>query len=240
MLPERLQLPLPFPHCPGYDPRDFVAAESNREALAWLETGWPDRRLALWGPAGSGKSHLLHVWAKREAVRVLAGRALDEQTVADLEGVPQNSALALDDADAVPAEAVLLHLLNTARDRGLRVLLSARTPPSRWPVRLPDLSSRLRAITAVEIKAPGDDLLAALLMRLFADLQLNVAPHVQSWLLTRLARSAAVLRQAVTLLDQASLASGRAITREFAALVIDNGAVDEADEVPISRPDPLP
>jgi chromosomal replication initiation ATPase DnaA len=220
MPPERLQLLLPFPHVPGYDARDFLPADSNQDALAWLETDWPDRRLALWGPAGCGKSHLLHIWAERTGARMLTGPALNSQTLSDLADVPENSALALDDADTVQPEPPLLHLLNTARDRGLRVLLTGRTPPSRWPIRLPDLSSRLRAITAVEVRAPSDDLLTALLMHLLSDRQLTVAQPVQDWLLTHLPRSPSVLRQAVARLDRVSLAMGKPITRSLAARIL--------------------
>jgi chromosomal replication initiation ATPase DnaA len=225
---DRLQLLLPFPHAPGYDSRDFLPAASNQEALAWLDTDWPERRLALWGPAGCGKSHLLHIWAERVGARMLTGQAL-----ADLDGVPDSGALALDDADTVGSEPLLLHLLNTARDRGLLVLLAGRMPPSRWPIRLPDLSSRLRAVTAVEIRPPDDDLLAALLMHLLADRQLTVAQPVQAWLLTRLPRSPAALRHAVECLDQASLAVGKAITRSLAAEVL-----ADDDEVSMSGVDP--
>jgi chromosomal replication initiation ATPase DnaA len=232
---DRLQLLLPFPHAPGYDQRDFLPAASNQEALAWLATDWPDRRLALWGPEGCGKSHLLHIWAEQAGARVLSGQALQ-----DLDFVPETGALALDDADTVASEPLLLHLLNTARDRLLRVLLSGRAPPSRWAIRLPDLSSRLRAITAVEIRPPGDDLLAALLVRLLAERQLSVAQPVQDWLLTHLPRSPGALRQVVDRLDRASLASGKPITRSFAARVIaEHGlAVADADEVSMSGFDP--
>lgn len=240
MLAERLQLLLPFPHAPGYDSRDFLPADSNQNALAWLETDWPEHRLALWGAAGCGKSHLLHVWAEQTGAPVQMGQSLK-----DLDHLPERGGLALDDADTIAPEPLLLHLLNTARDRGLRVLLSGHTPPSRWPVRLADLSSRLRAMTAVEIRPPTDDLLAALLMRLLADRQLNVASSVQDWLLTRLPRSPAALRQAVARLDRFSLASGKAITRSLAAKVLaDKLSADgefggvEADEVSMSEIDP--
>ncbi|MDR3534589.1 MAG: chromosomal replication initiator DnaA [Rhodopila sp.] len=228
MLSDRLQLPLPFRHQPGYDALDFLPAESNQEALAWLDSDWPDRRLALWGPAGCGKSHLLHIWANRVGATLLAG-----QTLRDLESLPETGALALDDADTVADETLLLHLLNTARDRGLRVLLSGRSPPSRWPVRLPDLSSRLRAITAVEIGPPNDELLEALLMRLLADRQLTVAQPVQDWLRLRLPRSPAAFREAVARLDRVSLALGSGITRSLAAMVLaeDGLAVADADEI---------
>jgi chromosomal replication initiation ATPase DnaA len=233
---DRLQLLLPFPHAPGYDLRDFLPATSNQGALAWLDTGWPDRRLALWGPPGCGKSHLLHIWAGRTGAHLLAGQTLSDQALRNLNSVAENGSLALDDADIIVSEPLMLHLLNIARDRGLQILLAGRTPPSRWPIRLPDLSSRLRALTAVEIQPPSDDLLAALLMHLLADRQLTVAQPVQDWLLTHLPRSPAVLRQAVARLDRTSLAVGKPITRSFAASVLtdDGFVVADDDEVSMS------
>ena len=66
---------------------------------------------------------------------------------------PPTTALAIDDADAVPEATVLLHTLNAAAEARLPVLLAARTAPARWPVSLPDLASRLRATTAVALAA---------------------------------------------------------------------------------------
>jgi chromosomal replication initiation ATPase DnaA len=209
------QLPLPFQHQPRFGANDFIRARSNLAALAWLETDWPERRLALFGAKGCGKSHLLHIWARQTGAILLSGPALT-----DLDGVPHDGALALDDADTVCDEVLLLHLLNTASDRRLRVLLSGRTAPARWPIRLPDLSSRLRAFTVVEVGQPDDDLLEALLIKLLADRQLLISPTVQKWLLLRLPRSPAVLREAVALLDRESLVSGIAITRQLAARVL--------------------
>jgi len=236
---ERLQLPLPFPHRPGYAELDFLSDDSNQDALAWLSrpADWPDRRLALWGQGGCGKSHLLHIWAERNPAVLLTG-----QTVRNLEDVPQTGALALDDADTLADEQTLLHLLNTARDRGLFVLLSGRTAPARWPVRLPDLSSRLKAITAVEIQPPGDPLLRALLLRMAADRQLRMGEQVQEWLLRRLPRSPGALREAVARLDRESMACQQPITRSLAARVLDIAemAVAEADEFFISSEPPSP
>ncbi|HEY0184165.1 MAG TPA: DnaA/Hda family protein [Rhodopila sp.] len=231
-----MQLLLPFPFVPDYDSRDFLPAASNREALAWIDIEWPERRLALWGPPGCGKSHLLHIWAERNKADLLTGPMLTDQALHDLNGKAEGGALALDDADRVASEPLLLHLLNTARDRGLRLLLTSREPPSRWPALLPDLSSRLRAITAVEVQPASDDLLAALLMRLLSDRQLSVAQSVQQWLLTHLPRSPAALRQAVQRLDQLSMVSGKAITRSLAARVLaeDETAISSADEVCMS------
>ena len=81
---------------------------------------WPGHRLALWGEAGRGKTHLLHIWAERTGAALRSGAAL-----AGLPELP-TVGIALDDADAVADESALLHLLNAAGEAGLPVLLAAR------------------------------------------------------------------------------------------------------------------
>jgi len=210
------QLPLPFQHQPGYAAADFLAAPSNEAARTWLDRteDWPEQRLALWGGAGCGKTHLLRLWAGRRGARLLS--------VSDVTGLLEPlppAGIAVDDADSA-ADEPLLHLLNAAREARLPVLLAARAAPARWPVRLPDLASRLRAVTAVQILPPEDSLLRALLMRLLADRQLRVGPGLQEWLLLRLPRSPAALRDAVARLDRAALATGGGITRTIAAATL--------------------
>jgi len=215
-MPPAPQLPLPFPYQPGYAPADFLRASSNESALSWLARppDWPNGQLALWGTAGCGKTHLLRIWAARAGATLLTPAMLS-----DTPELPQSGGLALDDADQA-SEEPLLHLLNAARESRLPMLLAARLPPARWAVRLPDLASRLRAITAVEIGPPEDSLLAALLLRLAADRQLELSPTLQEWLRRRLPRSPGALRDAVARLDHAALAAGGRINRSLAAEVL--------------------
>jgi chromosomal replication initiation ATPase DnaA len=98
--------------------------------------------------------------------------------------------------------------------------MAGRSPPSRWPTRVPDLASRLRAVAAVEISAPDDGLLRALLLRLAGERQLVIPEAVHEWLLRRLPRSPAALREAVRRLDEASLARGSAVTTPLAAAAL--------------------
>lgn len=204
------QLPLPITHAQSFARADFLGDETNAEALAWLDRpqDWPNGRLLLWGPEGCGKTHLLRATAAREGWRVLDGCAL--------RGLPEPGPAAVDDADCLPDDRALLHLVNLCAERGDRLLLAAREPPSRWRIALPDLASRLRATTAVALLPPGDDLLAALLAKLLADRQLRVAADVQAWLLARLPRTPAALGEAVARLDQAGLAARLPITRALA------------------------
>lgn len=230
---EPRQLPLPFAHEPRFRAADLLAAPSNAEALAWLarDRDWPQRRLAVWGSAGCGKTHLLHVWAARTGALLLAGPALPR------EPVRPEQAIAIDDADTA-AERPLLHLLNACAEAGQAVLLASRTPPARWAVGLPDLASRLRAATAVEIRPPDDSLLRALLARLLSERQLAVAEPIQDWLLLHLPRSGAAIREAAARLDRAGLVAGRRLSRAVASDVVRDmaepgAAADYEDFAPV-------
>jgi len=214
------QLPLPFLRPGRPPPPVFLRAPSNEAALTWLAhpTDWPQGRLALWGEAGCGKTHLLTDWAAANGAHLFPGTDLPE--LEDLPDLPSVGGLAIDNADTLKREQTLLHLLNAAAEARLPVLLAARPPPARWPVRLRDLASRLRAITAVEIGAPEDTLLRALLARLLVDRGQRVLPSVQDWLLQHLPRTPATIREVVERLDRHALARPGGITLPLAREVL--------------------
>jgi chromosomal replication initiation ATPase DnaA len=208
------QLALPFAYVPRFRVEDFIAAPSNAEARAWLgrTPSWPGFRLALYGEAGCGKTHLLQLWAERHGALLLDGATL--RRLPELGGC---SAIALDDADAAPDETTLLHLINLAAEMRRPLLLAGRLPPARWRVRLQDLASRLRAMTAVALRSAEDPLLRALLARLLSERQLVLGEGLQEWLLARLPRHPAALREAAARLDRRALAAGSRVTRAMAA-----------------------
>ena len=222
------QLALPFPHEPDFARADFLEAPSNAAALAWLRRtrDWPNRRLALWGDSGCGKTHLLHLWARTAGADRHAGSALRSGLIE----MPRCGGIAVDDAD-LAAEQPLLHLLNAAEQARLPVLVTGRRPPARWQVRLPDLASRLRALTVIGIAPPEDALLRALLTSVLAERQLVVPPSVQQWLLARLPRTQAAVREVAAKLDHAALVSGTRITRRLAATVLQDWDHDGSMQV---------
>ena len=74
------------------------------------------------------------------------------------------------------------------------------------------------------IEAPDDDLLAAVLVKLFADRQISVTPPTIAWMVRHTDRSFADAQRAVAEIDAAALAQGRAVTRDLAQEVLDKGA----------------
>ena len=199
------QLPLPLPATASFAPADFIADLSNEGARRWLAqpASWPDSRLALHGPEGVGKTHLLRMTAAARGWAVSDGAALSD--------LPELPALGwvIDDADAAPEPSALLHAMNAAREARLPLLLAARAPPARWGFALPDLVSRLRATTAVAVEEPGDGLLRAVLAKLLADRQIALRAELQARIITQLPRRAGAIAGFVARLDAASLAAGK-------------------------------
>lgn len=225
------------PAPPSFDAEDFLTAPTNAVAVGLLERwpDWPARRMALCGPAGGGKSHLASVWRTRAAARAVTGE--DLKTLSPpvlLDGVP---ALLIDPIeDGAPGgipETALLHVLNYAAERGQGVLLVARTPPARWPVALPDLASRLAALTVGEIAPPDDALLEALIVKLLRDRQLTAPLGLPSYLARRIERSGAAAAAVVARLDRAALAAGQPIGLALARALLE----DRPPELPFNPPE---
>jgi chromosomal replication initiation ATPase DnaA len=218
------QLALALGHTDSFAREDFLAGPTNSDALAMIEhwPDWPSRALALVGPEGAGKSHLAAIWAETAGARFLAARALAE---ADLLAALATGALVVEDAEAGAFdERALFHLLNLIREEEAFLLLTTRTAPTLWPVRIPDLASRLRAMPQVALGAPDDALLRAVLVKLFADRQLRVDDATVGYIATRIERSFAAARDIVTALDREALQQKRPVTRALAAeLLRDDG-----------------
>ena len=217
------QLPLAFGHEPSLAADDFLVAPCNAEAHAWVSAPerWPGPASILCGPAGSGKTHLAHLFAHAGGgVLVSAAEVTPESSRPLLESVP---VLVVEDCDRLEGrdEVALFHLINQSRELGRFLLLTARAVPLAWAVGLPDLRSRLLAMPVAAIGAPDDALLAALLVKLFADRQLRVGEEVVHFLLGRMERSFAACARSVERLDRAALAGRRAITVPLARRILE-------------------
>lgn len=216
--PRQLALSLGFRE--RYGREDFLAGPSNAAALALVDRwpDWPAAAVALVGPEGAGKSHLAAIWAERAGARAIAGHAITQA------GVPTalaTGALVIEDLrEGVGDEAALFHLLNLAREEGAFLLITARTPPSGWSVRLPDLASRLRALPTVALAPPEDALLRAVLVKLFADRQLAVDEGLVGFVAARIERSFAAAGAIVDALDREALRQRRAVNRTLAAALL--------------------
>ena len=223
-----------WPLRPALGREDFLVAPCNEAAVAWLDRWpqWPGPALAIHGPAGSGKSHLAEVWRRRSGADIVEASALAE---AARGAAREAKALAVEGLGRRIDERALLHLYNALAERGGHLLLTAPAPPAQWPLALPDLASRLRLAPAVALGMPDDALLGALVLKLFADRQIAVAPEVPAYLVPRIERTFEAVARLVERLDRASLAEGRAITVPLVRALL-----SASDTKPLAAPDTAP
>lgn len=210
------QLALALDHAESYAREDFLPGSCNEGALALINSwpDWPARTVALIGPEGSGKTHLATIWAAAAGARVVSAHSLGETDPRD---ALATGALVVEDAAANIDERALFHLLNLAREEEAYLLFTGRIAPSVWPVSIPDVVSRLRALPAVMLQAPDDAMLRGVIVKLATDRQLAFDESVVSYLSTHIERSYAAARAAVIALDKEALRQGRAPSRTLAA-----------------------
>ena len=211
------QLAFALPHAESLARDDFLEGPANAAGLALVDAwpDWPNPVMLLTGPEGSGKSHLAAIWAEQAGARVTSSHML---IPAEVPGALATGALVVEDLKSGEFdERALFHLLNLAREDAASVLITARIPAASLGIELRDLRSRLRAIPAIALLPPDDQLFRALIVKFCADRQLKIDETVVSFLATRIERSFAAARQAVELLDTEALRLGRPVTRALAA-----------------------
>ena len=218
-MPEQLVFELPHRAAMGLE--DFLVSDSNAAAVALVDRwpDWPVGAAILVGPRGSGKTHLANVWQLRADATPHAAPSLTRESVPT---VASAGAVIIENIETLIDEAALFHLLNLVREQRLQVLLTTDTAPGDLKIALPDLHSRLKALPLASIEAPDDALLRAVLVKLFADRQLSVEPHIVDYVLVRMERSMSAAESFVAEADRRALVLQRRVTRAIAAAALDS------------------
>lgn len=212
------QLPLQFTHDSAQSRDDLLVSERLAAAVSIVDEwpAWPSPVVILAGPVGSGKSHLAHIWRER------AGAAeIHPISGSNAATVAADGPVLFEDADRRDFdETTLFHVINAVRQHGRTLLMTSRLWPMSWSVTLPDLKSRLKAATVVEIGEPDEELLAQVMVKLFADRQLYIDDKLLSYIVNRMERSLGAAQTIVDRLDRLALARGTRITRPLATEVL--------------------
>ncbi|SDN90299.1 DnaA regulatory inactivator Hda [Vreelandella arcis] len=206
----------------NYYPGEANAALLDRLQQQWAPAG--DDFIYLWGPPGSGRSHLLqaacHAASDRDKRALYLPLAeLGHFPPLMLEDIERLDVVSIDDLEQVVGrkrwEEALFHAFNRLRDAGKHLVIAANAPPRQLGVVLPDLASRLTWGTTFHLHPLNDDeRLAALKLRANAR-GMQLPDDVGRYILHRGPRELGALCQALETLDQASLSAQRKLTIPF-------------------------
>ncbi len=223
------QLALDFPHRPSLGREDFMVAGCNIEAVSTIDLwpSWPYFSICIYGPSGCGKTHLANVFAQMVALNTphpyripfIKANQLSKDMVHSIFDISKQ--IVIEDLHTLNNQEALFHLYNTYRDLGGNILFTSEVAPARINFSLPDLRSRMNIVPALEIKAPDDDLLMALLVKLFMDRQITPSQELINYLLKNIQRSFSYTRKVVEEIDNISLAKKRAISIAIAKEAIE-------------------
>lgn len=212
------QLPLAFTYDAATGREDLLVSERLNAAVSIIDAWphWPSPVVILAGPVGSGKSHLAAIWQTRSQAA-----DIHPKSGSGAASLAAAGPVLFEDADRRGFDdAELFHIINSVRENGHSLLMTSRLWPMSWPVTLPDLRSRLKAATVVEIGEPDEELLAQVIVKLFADRQLYIDDKLVGYIVNRMERSLGSAQTIVERLDRLALGRGTRITRQLAAEVL--------------------
>lgn len=190
MTPEKRQACLGLEFQTDYREAVFHVGPCNVEAYNWL-IRWPSefktQFACVFGASGSGKTHLLHIWAQRHACIWITPEMMTHpvQDIACL-----GDYFILDNADLARDETWLFHFFNALQASERKFwLLTAEKPPSRWSIVLPDLKSRLNLCQTLGLHLPDDATCLAVFNKIIRNKGVVLKARYVHYILSRIDRS---------------------------------------------------
>lgn len=207
------QIPLPIGPLaePGFD--NFLAG-ANTPALAYLQTmGLPGAPVYLWGPAGSGKTHLLRALAARCQAQGRRVGWFDAEEAQPWALSPDWALVVFDRCEALGAlgQHAAFALFEDATAHGVQVAAAGRLPPVDLPLR-DDLRTRLAWGHVFALQPLADAETRGALRREGDRRGILLSDELMDHLLTHYPRDLAYLMGLFDRLDRYALAKSRRLT----------------------------
>lgn len=206
------QLPLPIV-APAPARFDTFMAGANTAALQHLQQLDGATPVFLWGPAGSGKTHLMHALAHQRQQRGERVDWFDAATRPPWTMEPGCTLLLLDACDAFDdaQQRCAFALLVDAQSHGVPWVAAARVPPVDLNLR-EDLRTRLGWGPVFALRSLPEEQARAVLRRESDRRGIILTDEVMDYLLTRFARDLSHLMALLDRLDDFALAEHRGVT----------------------------
>ena len=201
------QLILKFPTQLAYKKEDFYVSPSNQEAYDFINS-WPQwikRIVNIFGPSGSGKSHLASIFKSKTSCLRIDSDELDEKIFFEFK---TRESLIIENLNEKVNEKLLFSVWNIALQDNKYFLITSKKPINSYKFKLNDLISRVNSSLIIGIKLPSDELISVILAKNFSDKQIKVEKKHIDYIMKRIDRSYEKISQFILTLDKYSLKKG--------------------------------
>ena len=201
------QLILKFPSHQAYKKEDFYVSPSNQEAYDFINSWpkWIKRTVNIFGPSGSGKSHLASILKSKISSLQIEANNLNDETFFKFK---TKEVLIIENLNASVSENLLFSLWNVALQDNKYLLITSTKPINSFKFKLRDLISRVTSSLIIGINLPSDDLISVILAKNFSDKQITVEKKHIDYIVKRIDRSYEKISQFILTLDKYSLKKG--------------------------------
>lgn len=209
------QLLIPLNTTSLYTRTAWALGDCNKDAMKWVDT-WPNwqnvRFVCVFGEAGSGKTHLAHIFQNKTKAFYWDGKLLELQSPYEM--ISGAKVIVLDNADHLSKDHSewLFHLYNCVRENDIFLMMTAKKSPTQWETDLPDLKSRLSTIVSAQLGQPDDALLTAIFQKQLHERGMRISLEAIDYLLKRTERSFGSVNSWINRLDRYAAVNHRTIT----------------------------
>ena len=201
------QLILKFPSHQAYKKEDFYVSPSNQEAYDFINSWprWIKKIVNIFGPSGSGKSHLASILKNKTSYLQINYNELNEKIFIKYK---TKEALIIENLDEKISEKLLFTLWNIVLQDNKYLMITSKKPIASYKFKLKDLGSRVKSSFIIGINLPSDDLISVILAKNFSDKQIKVEKKHIDYIIKRIDRSYEKISQFILTLDRYSLKKG--------------------------------
>ena len=155
------QLILKFPANKAYKKEDFYVSPSNQEAYDFINSWprWIKRIINIFGPPGSGKTHLASMLKNKTSCQLIESKDLNDQVFFEFK---TKEALIIENLEEKVSEKLLFSLWNIALQDNKYLLITSAKPISSYKFKLKDLLSRASSSLIIGINLSADAFAKAL------------------------------------------------------------------------------
>ena len=193
-----------------YDEQDFYVSSSNKYAFNIIN-GWPKwlkRTVNLYGEQYSGKSHLSKIFESKTTCLNIESINFTSEVLLKFK---TKQALIIENFNFNIPETLLYSLINIVEQENKYLLITSLKSLNKFDFKLKDLNSRINNCLFVEIGAPDDELIYALIVKNFSDRQINIDKKIIEYIIKRINRSYKDIFLFIYKVDQLSLQKGEPI-----------------------------